>query len=127
MRQTKEIAFVGNLVHEAVTCGEDEEIEAVANRIIDRAVNHIVVVDGQKKLLGIVTSWDITKATAQGKEKLKETIVRRVHTTTLDDPLEAASLRMAQNNISALPVIDRDGKVQGIVTSEDISRLLGGA
>jgi len=127
MRQTKEIAFVENLVHEAVTCGEDEEIEAVANRIIDRSVNHIVVVDGQKKLLGIVTSWDITKATAQGKEELRDIIVRRVHTTTLDEPLEAASLRMSQNNISALPVIDRDGKVQGIVTSEDISRLLGGA
>ena len=32
---------------------------------------------------------------------------------------------MAQNNISALPVIDIERKVLGIITSEDVSRLLG--
>jgi CBS domain-containing protein len=34
---------------------------------------------------------------------------------------------MAQHNISALPVVDGDNQVLGIVTSEDISGLLGGA
>jgi CBS-domain-containing membrane protein len=32
---------------------------------------------------------------------------------------------MAQHNISALPVIDNEKKVLGIVTSEDVSKLLG--
>jgi CBS domain-containing protein len=32
---------------------------------------------------------------------------------------------MAQHNISALPVIDNENKVLGIVTSEDVSKLLG--
>jgi CBS-domain-containing membrane protein len=32
---------------------------------------------------------------------------------------------LAQHNISALPVIDNDKKVLGIVTSEDVSKLLG--
>jgi len=32
---------------------------------------------------------------------------------------------MSQHNISALPVIDIEKKVLGIVTSEDVSRLLG--
>ena len=126
MRQTRETAFVENLVHEAVTCREDEEIEEVAQRLINRSVNHVVVVDDQGKLGGIVTSWDITKATAEGKGELRDIIVRRVFTTTLDEPLDVTSRRMAQHNISALPVIDGDRKVLGIVTSEDISRLLGG-
>jgi CBS domain-containing protein len=32
---------------------------------------------------------------------------------------------MAQHNISALPVIDNEKKVLGIVTAEDVSKLLG--
>jgi uncharacterized protein (DUF39 family)/CBS domain-containing protein len=125
MKQTKEVFFVEGIVHVAVTCKEDEEIETVAKRIIDRSVNHIVVVDNQGRLRGIVTSWDITRAVGQGNGKLADIIVRKVITTTPDEPLEAASRKMAQHNISALPVINRDRKVLGIVTAEDISKLIG--
>jgi len=126
MRQTKEIAFVETMVHPAVTCTEGEEIKAIAQRIINRSVNHIVVIDNQGRLRGIVTSWDITKAVAEGRKKLADIIVKRVVTTTPDEPVEAASRKMAQHHISALPVINRDEKVLGIITSEDISRLIGG-
>jgi len=126
MKQTEEIAFVSSVMRSAVTCKEDEEIKTVAQRIITRSVNHVVVVDDQGKLSGVVTSWDITKAVAEGKRKLAEIIVRKVVTTTPNEPLEVASRKMAQHDISALPVIDHDKKVLGIITSEDISKLLGG-
>jgi len=125
MKQTKEITSIENLIHHAVTCREEEKIKTVAQRIINRSVNHIVVVDAQGKLRGIVTSWDVTKAVAEGKEKLADIIIKRVVTTTPDEPVEAASRKMAQHNISALPVIDRNKKVLGIITSEDISKLVG--
>jgi len=125
MKQTEEIAFVNSVTHAAVTCTEDEEIEAVAERIINRSVNHVVVTDEQGKLIGIVTSWDITKAVAKGKKKLADIIIRKVVTTKPDESLEAASRKMAQHQISALPVINQDRKVLGIITSEDISKLLG--
>jgi CBS domain-containing protein len=48
-----------------------------------------------------------------------------VVTAKPDEPLEAASRKMAQHNISALPVIDGKQKVLGIVTAEDVSKLLG--
>jgi len=127
MKQTGETAFVESIVHEAVTCREDERIEEVAQRLVNRSVNHVVVVNGQGQLSGIVTSWDITKSIANGKKTLKDIIVRNVHTTSLNDPLETASRTLAQHNISALPVVDGERRVLGIVTSEDISRLLGGA
>jgi uncharacterized protein (DUF39 family)/CBS domain-containing protein len=127
MKQVSETAFVEGIVHDAVTCGEDEGIEEVASRLIDRAVNHVVVVGDGGRLEGIVTSWDITKSLANGSKALRDIVVRRVHTASLNDPIEAASRRMAQHNISALPVVDGDNRVLGIVTSEDISGLLGGA
>ena len=77
------------------------------------------------KLKGIVTSWDITRAMAEGKKSLADIESHNVVTAKPDEPLEIASKRMAQNNISALPVIDIERKVLGIITSEDVSRLLG--
>jgi CBS domain-containing protein len=84
-----------------------------------------MVVDDQGRLNGIVTSWDITRALAEGKTKLADIVTRHVFTAKLDEPLETASKRMAQHRISALPVIDNEKKVLGIVTSEDVSKLLG--
>jgi len=125
MKQTEDIAFVNNVIQTAVTCTEDDEIRAVAEKIISRSVNHIIVVDKEGRISGIVTSWDITKSVAEGKRKVSDIITRKVVTTIPDEPLEAASRKMAQHHISALPVIDHSRKVLGIVTSEDISKLLG--
>ena len=125
MRQTEEIPFVVSVMHPAVTCTEDEEIQAIAKRIVTKSVNHIVVIDDAGKLKGIVTSWDVTRAMAEGKKALADIETHNVVTAKPDEPLEVASKRMAQHNISALPVIDIEKKVLGIVTSEDVSKLLG--
>ncbi len=125
MKQTEATPFVGNVMQNAVTCRESEEVRAIAERIVTKSVNHIIVVDDFGKLTGIVTSWDVTRAMAEGKKALADIMTRRVVTTKPDEPLETASKKMAQHNISALPVIDNDRKVLGIVTSEDVSKLLG--
>jgi len=125
-KQTKDLIYVETLMHPAVTCSENDEIENVAKKIIEHSVNHIVVVDDKGKLKGIVTSWDITKAVAKGLKRLEEIVVKRVITTTPSELIEVASRKMMEHNISALPVIDRDKKVLGIITSEDIARIVGG-
>lgn len=127
MKQSKGSPFVENVLHGAVTCRENETVEAVARRLVERSANHLVVVDDEGRLEGIVTSWDITKSVANGRGLLKDIVVRQVHTATPDEPVGTASRRMAQHNISALPVIDSGRRVLGIVTAEDISKLLGGA
>jgi CBS domain-containing protein len=125
MRETEATPFVASVMHAAVTCTENEPIKEVASRIVTRSVNHIIVVDEQGKIAGIVTSWDITRAMAEGRKALADVVSRRVVTAKPDEPLEIASKRMAKHNISALPVIDNEGRVLGIVTSEDVAKLLG--
>lgn len=125
MKQTETTSFVANVMQKAVTCRESEGVSTIAQRIVTKSVNHIVVVNDQGKLNGIVTSWDITRALAEGKTALSDIVTRRVFTAKLDEPLEIASKRMAQHKISALPVIDNELRVLGIVTSEDVSKLLG--
>ena len=125
MRQTEEIPFVVTVMHPAVTCTEEDKIQAIAELIVTKSVNHIVVVDDKGKLRGIVTSFDITRAMAEGKKALADIESHNVVTAKPDEPLEVASKRMAQHNISALPVIDVEKKVLGIVTAEDVAELLG--
>jgi len=125
MRQSDEIILVNSVIQEAVTCGVDEDIKAVAQRIINKSVNHVVVTNKNGEIKGLVTSWDVTRAVAEGKSKLAEIITKKVFTTSLDESLEVASRKLAQHHISALPVVDHDKKVVGLITSEDISRLRG--
>jgi CBS domain-containing protein len=123
MRQSKEIKFVSNLAHEPVTCRVDEEIKVVAERIISKSVNHVVVTDKFGEIKGIVTSWDLTRAIAEGKSRLADVITKKVFTTRPEETLEEASRKMAQHHISALPVVNNEKKVVGLITSEDISKL----
>jgi uncharacterized protein (DUF39 family)/CBS domain-containing protein len=125
MKQTGEITFVSSVAQAAVTCSVNEEIKVVAQRIINKSVNHVVVTDENGVLRGIVTSWDLTRAIAEGKNRLADIITKKVFTTRPDVSLEEASRKLAQHHISALPVIDRDKKVVGLITSEDIAKLRG--
>jgi uncharacterized protein (DUF39 family)/predicted transcriptional regulator len=125
MRQTNEITFVSTVAHKAVTCRVNEDIKTVAQRIISKSVNHVVVTDNSGELKGLVTSWDLTRAIAEGKTELAEIITKKVFTTTPQETLEAASRKMAQHHISALPVVDHEKKFVGLITSEDISKLRG--
>lgn len=126
MKVSTENRYVGDILHRGVTCTEDADVEDIARRLIDEQVNHIIVIDADSRLRGIITSWDVTGYVASGRERLAELITREVHTTTVDEPIGTASRRMADKNVSALPVLDDDGKVLGIVTSEDIAKIIGG-
>jgi uncharacterized protein (DUF39 family)/CBS domain-containing protein len=126
MKQTRKVTFVKSILRQTVICKEDEEIKTVAKLIIKHSTNHIVVVDEKGSLKGIVTSWDITKAVAEGKEKLSDIITKKVVAITLDEPVEAASWKMTRHGVSALPVVDGHGKFLGLITADDISKILGG-
>jgi len=75
--------------------------------------------------VGMVTSWDLTRAVAEGKTELRDVITKKVYTTKPEETLEEASRKLALHHISALPVVDNEKKVVGLITSEDISKLRG--
>lgn len=125
MKITKEAVFAQNVMIPTVTCNIDEDTETVARRIIEKNVNHVVVVDDGGILKGIVTSFDITKAVAKKEEKLSNVVTRKVVTASPEEPIDSCVRKLKKHDISALPVIDAGKKILGIVTTEQISRLLG--
>jgi uncharacterized protein (DUF39 family)/CBS domain-containing protein len=129
MKQTKELPLVKDVMiseEEVVTIKEDATIEEAAHMMIEGQFTHLPVISDEGKLVGIVTAWDISKAVAKNYRKLEEIMTRRVITADPDEPLVLVVRKLEKYNISALPVIDRDKRVKGIVTSDGISRLIGG-
>ena len=50
----------------------------------------------------------------------KEIITKKTYTTNYNEPISNAARKMKLNNISALPVVDEQNKVLGIITSEEL-------
>ncbi|MCS7121064.1 MAG: homocysteine biosynthesis protein [Archaeoglobaceae archaeon] len=123
MRQ--KVMFVRKVMRGAIVLKEDVSLEEAAKVMIEKSINHIPIVDDEGKLVGIITSWDIAKAVAIGyKGKINGIMTKKVVTANPDEPIELAASKMEKHDISALPVVDVNLKVLGIVTSEDLSKLL---
>ena len=103
----------------------NETIENASILMVKKKVNHLPVVSEDGKLEGIVTSWDITKAVACKITELDEIITRDVKYVYSGEKIETASTIMEDFSISALPVIDSENRIIGMVTSESISALIG--
>jgi len=104
---------------------QEDDLKDVARKMVDNNINHIPVVDSEGVLRGIVTSWDIADAVARGKKKLRDIMTRRVVVARENEPVDVVARRIDKYNISGLPIVDDENRVKGIVTAEDISRLIG--
>ena len=83
----------------------------------------IVAVLSQNKLVGVVTDWDITKATAEGLSNinLKQIMTKNVITASPEFSVLDIVRELEQYRISAMPVV-KQGKVLGMVNSDLITQ-----
>jgi CBS domain-containing protein len=125
MKQLSAVPLVREVMLPSITVREAISVQEAAKIIIGKQINHLPVISASNKLIGIVTAYDISKAVALNKgDSLKGIMTRRVVTATPDEPIDLAARRLERHNISALPVIDHTNSVIGIITSEDLSKLL---
>lgn len=126
MKQTKESPNVGDVMsRDIVSVREDIQVDEAAKLIVSGSFDHLPVVSKDGRLMGIITAWDISKAVAGGKPtKIANIMTRRVYSALVDEPIELAARTLDTYSISALPVVDKDNKVIGMITSNHLSRLL---
>lgn len=96
-------------------------IPQAAKIMIGHEINHLPVISDEGKLSGIVTSWDIARSVAGNHLKLSEIMTKDVVSVKKTDSLRFAASLLEKYHISALPVVDDEGRVEGILTSETIS------
>jgi CBS domain-containing protein len=113
---------------QVVSIGENEEITAAARKLLKGDTNHLPVINSENVLVGIVTTFDVSKAVVNpGKAHLvKDIMKKKVITTTPDEAVDIAVQKLEQHNISALPVIDAGHHVIAILTAMDLGKLFGG-
>lgn len=128
MKQTREFPNVEEVMsRDVVSIREDIFIDEAARAIVGGSFDHLPVISRDGRLKGIVTTWDISKAVANGKiSRVSEIMTRKVHSSQPDEPIELAARKLDTYSISALPVVDKQNRVIGMITSNDLSRLFTG-
>jgi CBS domain-containing protein len=107
---------------------ESEAIQVAATKLLKGETNHLVVVDREGCLAGVVTTYDVSKAIVHPKKAqvVRDIMTRKVITATPDEAVDIAAQKLERYNISALPVIDAANRVQGMLTAIDLGKLFGG-
>ena len=112
------------MMEKIATIRENANIEDAAKLMVDKHVTHIPVVTDDYKLIGIVTSWDLSKSIATGDNQLKSIMTKTVKYCNAHESIEDVARKMRKFDISCLPVVDEDMKVLGLITTDQISNLL---
>lgn len=104
-----------------------DTIQHLAALIVETRSHIIALQSSDGKLVGVMTSWDITQAIAGGigGENLAESIMtREVISARPGQKIVEVVRELQQHTISAVPVVDDEGQVLGKVGSDLLSARL---
>ena len=120
-----------------ITVDKDASLVEVSKLFKTKIISMIPVVD-KGSIIGIVTDGDIKKASPSEattldiyeltslvhKIKVKSLMSSPVITIPYNFTVDEAAAKMLRNNITGMPVMGEDGKMEGIITKSDIFRCL---
>jgi CBS-domain-containing membrane protein len=103
------------------------EVREAAAVMRGRHVGALVVVDGQRRPIGILTDRDLAlRVLAEGRDpiatRVADVMSRRPVTVSKSARIEAAIALMSSraHSFRRLPVVDRTGRLVGVVTLDDV-------
>ncbi len=106
------------------TIGCQASIRAAVEKVIEKRVAGLPVVDEQGRLVGVVSENDLLLLAASGRMSRALQCTREVDSLTPDTTLKQALIRMIRLKRKWFPVIDDRGKVIGVLARADILRAL---
>ena len=114
----------------AITASPDTTAREAAHRMWTRNVGAIVVVSRQGKPIGVVTDRDIAvKVVAQGSDpavvRVGALITRKPTVIREDAGILDATKLLSRRGVRRLPVVNRAGKLIGIISLDDLLMLIG--
>lgn len=99
-------------------------VKEAATKLVEANSPIIAIVESQGALAGVVTEWDITRATAQGSpddQNITKIMNRQVVSASPNDGILDMVRKLEYYEISAMPVVDSDG-VQGMISADVLAR-----
>jgi len=103
-------------LHEEITAGE--AIKTLQDQEDAEMVFYLYITDDDDRLVGIISLRDLT--TTPSTTTLKDIMIKNVHSIRPETDQEEVARIVAQYNYLAVPVIDPDSHLLGIVTVDDV-------
>ncbi|MBI3599297.1 MAG: CBS domain-containing protein [Nitrospinae bacterium] len=119
-KKAKGIMTKGNFI----TTGTKAKVSDITIALISGEVSGLPVVDNEKRVVGIITEFDIIRAVKQGKDlknvTAEDIMTKNPITVNEDTPVSDIINILETKHIIRVPVVDKDGKLVGIVSRRDI-------
>ena len=120
-----------------ITIGEEDSMQQAATLMREHRIRMLPVM-GKGKLVGVVSDTDLKRASASdatmldihellyliSKIKIRDIMTRDPITVPDDYTVEEAAQLLMERNISGVPVVDCGGKLVGIITRNDLFKIL---
>ncbi len=120
-----------------IAIGPQEKLSVVRQIMVGNNIRHIPVVDERDSLIGIVTDRDMRDAMPSKllpddeyqssyeqlmEHRVEEVMTREPITISVYFTLQDTLMIMGKKKVGALPVVDEDGKLRGIMSTRDLLR-----
>ena len=106
-----------------------ESVQAAAERMQQRNVGTLVVIDADRRPVGLLTDRDLAlRVIVPGRDPRQTTVadVATTHprTVSLETPIEDALAIMRDLGVRRLPVVGPEGRLVGLLSVDDVLGLL---
>lgn len=124
--QAKQVATVkraeNGMIYDPVTIMKGSTVRDALALMAEYKIGGIPVVDENRYLVGIVTNRDLRFEQSMDK-RIDEVMTKdNLVTTNQSTDLDSAAQILQQYKIEKLPVVDKEGKLIGLVTYKDITK-----
>ena len=107
------------IIRDVITVSPDSTVENLLKLMEEHNIKGFPVIDKESKLKGIVTWRDVRLA--ESNLLVRDVMTENVITGTEETDLEQAMKILHEHRIEKLPIVDKDGRVQGLITMKDIT------
>lgn len=133
--RTRSMKVIDMAVRKVATISPKKKIVECAEQMRSEHVGSLVVIDGDKKPIGMITDRDIAievvaKRLDPAVETVEQIMTSPAVTATDEESMVVALARMREFGIRRLPIVDEEGKLVGVISNsnlvEELSSLLEG-
>ena len=110
------------IVDKPLTMTDAHTVGDVKRVVDETGTGGILILDKNEKLIGIVSTRDLLFEDDDNK-LVTEIMSRNVHSAAPDTTLKDAERLLHEFRVEKLPLVDKNGKVAGLVTLKDIMKI----
>ncbi|MEZ4906295.1 MAG: CBS domain-containing protein [Saprospiraceae bacterium] len=112
------------MTKDPITISKDDSLLEVSTLLKKFKIEHLPVIDGDQKLIGIISFYDLWELNKKHEDypniKVGDVMTSHVARLHPEDKIGSVAEIFLENLFEAIPIVDDDNKLVGIVTMLDV-------